>query len=82
MSNVIFIPWIGAKYESDGFRGLRLLIVCESHYGSKQSERPTATPELVKALGQRLKHPDATARLRKHPHFARIVTAVSGAVSA
>lgn len=82
MSNVLFTPWIGAKYEAEGFRGLRLLIVCESHYGSKRSERPTATPELVKALGQRLKHPDATARLRKHPHFARIVTAVSGAASA
>ncbi|SAL62209.1 hypothetical protein AWB68_03265 [Caballeronia choica] len=82
MSNVIFMPWIGAKYEAEGFRGLRILIVAESHYGSKRSERPTATPELVKALGQRLKHPDATARLRKHPHFARIVTAVSGAARA
>jgi hypothetical protein len=82
MSNVIFMPWIGFKYELEGFRGMRVLIVAESHYGSKRSERPTATPELVKALGQRLKHPEATARLRKHPHFARIVTAVSGAVSA
>ncbi|MFM0716354.1 hypothetical protein PQQ73_08450 [Paraburkholderia strydomiana] len=82
MSNVIFIPWIGSKYEAEGFRGLRVLVVAESHYGSKRSERPTATPELVKALGQRLKHPDSTARLRKHPHFARIVIAVSGAASA
>ncbi|WOD17012.1 hypothetical protein [Paraburkholderia kirstenboschensis] len=82
MSNVIFMPWIGSKYETEGFRGLRVLIVAESHYGSKRSERPTATPELVKALGQRLKHPDATARLRKHPHFARIVTAVSDAACA
>ncbi|BFG77823.1 hypothetical protein PTKU46_58560 [Paraburkholderia terrae] len=82
MSNVIFMPWIGSKYEAEGFRGLRVLVVAESHYGSKRSERPTATPELVKALGQRLKHPDATARLRKHPHFARIVTAASGAASA
>jgi hypothetical protein len=82
MSNVIFMPWIGSRYEAEGFRGLRVLVVAESHYGSKRSERPTATPELVKALGQRLKHPDATARLRKHPHFARIVTAVSGAASA
>lgn len=82
MSNVIFMPWIGAKYEAEGFRGLRILIVAESHYGSKRSERPTATPELVKALGQRLIHPDATARLRRHPHFARIVTAVSGAARA
>ncbi|MFM0255787.1 hypothetical protein [Paraburkholderia sediminicola] len=82
MSNVIFMPWIGSRYEAEGFRGMRVLVVAESHYGSKRSERPTATPELVKALGQRLKHPDATARLRKHPHFARIVTAVSGAASA
>jgi len=82
MSNVIFMPWIGAKYEAEGFRGLRILIVAESHYGSKRSERRTATPELVKAFGQRLKHPDAAARLRKHPHFARIVTAVSGAARA
>lgn len=82
MSNVIFMPWIGSKYEAEGFRGLRVLVVAESHYGSKRSERPTATPELVKALGQRQKHPDATARLRKHPHFARIVTAVGGAASA
>jgi hypothetical protein len=82
MSNVIFMPWIGSRYEGGGFRGLRVLIVAESHYGSKRSERPTATPELVKALGQRLKHPNATERLRKHPHFARIVTAVSGGVSA
>jgi hypothetical protein len=82
MSNVIFMPWVGSKYEAEGFRGLRVLVVAESHYGSKRSERPTATPELVKALGQRLKHPDATARLRKHPHFARIVAAVSGAASA
>ena len=76
------MPWVGSKYEAEGFRGLRILIVAESHYGSKRSERPTVTSELVKALGQRLKHPDATARLRKHPHFARIVTAVSNAASA
>jgi hypothetical protein len=82
MSNVIFMPWIGSKYEAEGFRGLRVLVVAESHYGSKRSERTSATPELVKALAQRLKHPDATALLRKHPHFARIVAAVSGATSA
>lgn len=50
VKNVMFVPWIGARYEAGGFRGLRLLIVCELHCGSKRSERPTATPELVKAI--------------------------------
>ncbi|MFT4437883.1 hypothetical protein ACMX25_31530 [Caballeronia sp. 15715] len=82
VSSVNFIPWIGSEYDVTGFDGLRVLIVAESHYGSKRSERPTATPELVKALGQRQQHPSATARLRKHPHFARIVTTVNNASQA
>jgi hypothetical protein len=79
MTAVTFAPWIGDKYATDGFNNLRVLIVAESHYGAKRNERPSVTPELVKALGQRKKHPEAIANLGKHPHFARIVTTLNNA---
>ncbi|MFJ4348738.1 hypothetical protein [Pseudomonas sp. NPDC089401] len=58
---------------------MRVLLVCESHYGSKEHERPTVTAEIIKALALRQVHPQATGKLRKHAHFAKIRTAVSKA---
>lgn len=63
-----FAPWVGPHYER-GLYGLRILLVCESHYGGKQHERPTVTPEIVKALALGDKYPRATKKLRRHPHF-------------
>lgn len=74
-STVRFAPWVGPHYER-GFGGLRMLLVCESHYGAKQHERPTVTPEIVKALALGQRHPKATGKLRRHPHFTKIMTAV------
>ena len=45
-STVRFAPWVGLNYER-GFRELRILLVCESHYASKKHERPTVTPENI-----------------------------------
>lgn len=82
MSSVRFAPWIGARYASEGFRGLRVLLVAESHYGRKHGERPTVTPEIIKALALSRKHPRATKKLRRHSHFAKIMTATSNRHSA
>lgn len=77
-TKIRFAPWIGSNY-AEGFHGLRMLLVCESHYGAKHHERPTVTPEIVKALALGEKHPKATGKLRRHPHFAKIMAAVNGA---
>ncbi|WP_095168657.1 hypothetical protein [Pseudomonas sp. Irchel 3H3] len=74
-STVRFAPWVGPHYER-GCGGLRILLVCESHYGAKQHERPTVTPEIIKALALGQRHPKATGKLRRHPHFTKIMTAV------
>lgn len=74
-NTVRFAPWVGSQY-TEGFCGLRTLLVCESHYGDKKHERPTATPEIVKALGLGERHPWATGKLRRHPHFTKIMSAV------
>lgn len=74
-STVRFAPWVGPHYER-GLCGLRILLVCESHYGGKQHERPTVTPEIVKALALGERHPRATGKLRRHPHFTKIMAAV------
>lgn len=75
ISNVRFAPWIGLHYER-GLCGLRILLVCESHYGEKQHERPTVTPEIVKALALGERHPRATRKLPRHKHFTLIMSAV------
>lgn len=77
-TTIRFAPWIGSNY-AEGFHGLRMLLVCESHYGAKHHERPTVTPEIVKALALGEKHPKAAGKLRRHPHFAKIMAAVNGA---
>lgn len=74
-TTVRFAPWVGLHYER-GFCGLRILLVCESHYGGKQHERPTVTPEIVKALALGERHPRATGKLRRHMHFTKIMAAV------
>ena len=74
-SNVRFVPWVGPDYER-GFCGLRILLVCESHYAGKQHERPTVTPEIVKALALGERHPRATGKLPRHKHFTLIMSAV------
>ena len=74
-STVRFAPWIGSNYEK-GFHGLRILLVCESHYGGKQHERPTVTSEIIKALALGEKHPRATGKLKRHMHFTKIMSAI------
>lgn len=74
-STVRFMPWVGLNFER-GFRGLRILLVCESHYGNKQHERPTVTPEIIKALALGERHPQATGKLGRKKHFSLIMAAV------
>lgn len=74
-TKVRFAPWLGAEYEH-GYRGKRILLVCESHYGSRQYERPTVTPEIIKALAFGERHPRATGALKMHPHYAKIMVSV------
>lgn len=74
-STVRFAPWVGPHYER-GIHGLRILVVCESHYGAKEHERPTVTSEVLKALALDQKHPQATAKLRQHAHFTKIMASI------
>lgn len=74
---VRFAPWVGSRYQ-EGLGGLRVLLVCESHYGKLQHERPTVTHEIIKALALGERHPQAIKKLRKHPHFAKIMNAIVG----
>jgi hypothetical protein len=74
-TSVRFTPWVGSEY-LEGHCGLRTLLVCESHYGDKKHERPTVTPEIIKALALGEKHPRATGKLRRHPHFTKIMSAL------
>lgn len=77
-STVRFAPWVGTHYER-GIYGLRILVVGESHYGAKEHERPTATPEVLKALALGQKHPQSTGKLRKHAHFTKIMSSILNA---
>jgi hypothetical protein len=72
MSAVRFEPWVGGHYANDGFRGLRVLVVSESHYGSSKYERRDVTPEIVKALALGLTHPHTQGKFGRHPHYAKI----------
>ncbi|MDW3688520.1 hypothetical protein RA280_43730 [Cupriavidus sp. CV2] len=55
MSEVKFEPWIGANYATTGFRGLRLMLLGESHYGPAHHVRRNVTAETVRWLGQKAK---------------------------
>lgn len=77
MSVVRFAPWVGARYATGGFRGLRVLVVSESHYGGSRYERPDVTPELIKALALGLKHKQAQGKFDLHPHYAKIFASLN-----
>ena len=47
-----FKPWVGNKYWSDGLKGVRVLILGESHYGDEGTHNPDFTKEVVKEWGQ------------------------------
>jgi hypothetical protein len=47
-----FDPWIGSRYVTDGVRGIRLLIIGESHYAKPEEQRSTFTAEIVRTRGQ------------------------------
>jgi len=72
MTAVRFAPRVGGHYATDGFRGLRVLVVSESHYGNSKYERPDVTPEIVKALALGLTHPHTQGKFGRHPHYAMI----------
>ncbi|SAK48466.1 hypothetical protein AWB80_01225 [Caballeronia pedi] len=78
MSEVLFAPWVGEKYEGEGFSGLRVLVVSESHYGPEKHERPTVTPETIKALAQAKRHPEVAARTKLHAHYGKILASMHG----
>jgi hypothetical protein len=82
MSVVRFAPWVGGHYASGGLRGLRVLLVSESHYGNSKYERPNVTPEIVKALALGLIHPHSRGKFGRHPHYAKIFAATNNRSSA
>jgi hypothetical protein len=43
----LFEPWIGSQYEAHGFRGQRILILGEAHYGNPDEETSTFTRDWV-----------------------------------
>jgi len=48
----VFDPWIGQKYWTDGLRGVRVLILGESHYGTEGTEKRSFTTDIVREWGQ------------------------------
>jgi hypothetical protein len=59
-----FDPWVGSRYEAEGYQGVRLLVLGEAHY-STEAPRPTFTTEMVRVLAQqgRFRFFAATQRL-------------------
>lgn len=47
-AGVVFLPWIGNQYLG-GFRGVRLLILGESHYDSNKRDRSVADRDVTRA---------------------------------
>lgn len=52
ISNRMFDPWVGPRYTSEGLDGMRLLVLGESHYGSKSDEEPTFTYNIIRRLAR------------------------------
>ncbi|MFT3879264.1 MAG: hypothetical protein QM703_06340 [Gemmatales bacterium] len=50
---MFFMPFIGELYNTEGYGGLRLLILGESHYGPKGSATPDYTVRMVQDLAMR-----------------------------
>lgn len=55
-SSVIFSPWIGNLYDSEGLGGRKLLILGESHYGVEGTETAGFTSAVVEKWGLRKRH--------------------------
>lgn len=51
-----FDPWIGSQYWDEGLRGVRVMLLGESHYGDVGGESPTFTTEVVRTWGQEKRH--------------------------
>jgi len=51
-----FDPWIGSKYNNTRLNWIKLLIIGESHYGKKETERRETTKEIAWNLGQINRH--------------------------
>ena len=47
-----FEPWVGPLYWSEGVDGVRLLILGEAHYGTKEVETRDFTQRMVREWGQ------------------------------
>lgn len=70
-----FDPWEGELYKSgEGMRGVRLLILGESHY-SAEAERPTFTKQMIQDLGQK------QSRFRFYAATQRLVAGGRGRLS-
>jgi len=57
VTDLVFEPWIGAKYESGNRFGLRVLVLGESHYGDEPESHSGYTTAIVRKLGQKERHP-------------------------
>jgi hypothetical protein len=51
----LFDPWVGSQYQTGGFRGLRVLILGESHYGEPEEETKAFTREWVEGYASSAK---------------------------
>lgn len=52
----MFLPWIGQNYSEEGLAGIRLLILGESHYGTRGTETPTLTQDVVNKWGRCMRY--------------------------
>src|SRR5579871_1141391 len=51
-----FDPWIGGRYAGEGIRGVRLLILGESHYSEPKDNRSGFTEDVVREFVQGRRH--------------------------
>ena len=49
-------PWVGSLYESEGYRGRRILILGESHYGGDGCHYPEVTREGIQDMALKKGH--------------------------
>jgi hypothetical protein len=71
-----FDPWVGSRYASEGIRGVRLLILGESHHCETGPEYPAFTADIVRRLGQGQQKP-----FRFFTVTQRLVTGGRGSLS-
>lgn len=73
MKSVRYKPWIGSMYgdPDNEFGGIRVLVLGESHYGTKASDTPEKTIKVIKEKARVMKKPFYTNTVKLIYRFQR-----------